>query len=176
MLKKYLKYQPPRQQETETLKSRVFPLKVKNFCPKLGKPKKLLYVSHRKRHPLTGEEHKPWYLWLDGRMDGHMTTCTQRATSHKCSILFSNNTLRPVKSYLGLLCSGLQPTLAFRVCFRATLEHVEDTRLRSIHFTLGLLLTRVQTHRIIMAWGDIRTLSITLTGLKYKFKDTWGLC
>lgn len=55
----------------------------------------------------------PWYLWLDGRMDDHMTTCTQRATSHKCSILFSNNTLRPVSSHSGLLCCGLWPTLAF---------------------------------------------------------------
>lgn len=55
----------------------------------------------------------PWYLWLDGRMDDHMTTCTQRATSHKCSILFSNNTLRPVPSHSGLLGSGLWPTLAF---------------------------------------------------------------
>lgn len=69
--------------------------------------------------PLTGETHRacvaelPWYLWLDGRMDDHMTTCTQRATSHKCSILFSNNTLRPVSSHFGPLCSGLWPTLAF---------------------------------------------------------------
>lgn len=65
-----------------------------------------------KRHWVCAAE-LPWYLWLDGRMDEHMTTCTQRATSHKCSILFSNNTLRPVSSHFGLLCSGLWPTLAF---------------------------------------------------------------
>lgn len=52
----------------------------------------------------------PWNLWLDGRMDDHMTTCTQRATSHKCSILFSNNTLRPVSSHFW---PALRPTLAF---------------------------------------------------------------
>lgn len=55
----------------------------------------------------------PRYLWLDGQMDDHMTTCTQRATSHKCSILFSNNTLRPVSSHFGLLGSGWWPTVAF---------------------------------------------------------------
>lgn len=59
----------------------------------------------------------PWYLWLDGRMDDHMTTCTQRATSHKCSILFSNNTLRPVyRPTLACFCSVFLffgPTLAF---------------------------------------------------------------
>lgn len=54
----------------------------------------------------------PWYLWLDGQMDDHMTTCTQRATSHKCSILFSNNTLPPVSSHFGLLGSGWWPTEA----------------------------------------------------------------
>lgn len=48
------------------------------------------------------------YLWLDGRMDGHMTTCTQRATSHKCSILFSNDTLQAcASSHFGPLGSGL---------------------------------------------------------------------
>lgn len=78
-------------------------------------PNRKLTVSGRKsgeRHRACGAE-LPWYLWLDGRMDDHMTTCTQRATSHKCSILFSNNTLRPVSSHFGLLCSGLWPTLAF---------------------------------------------------------------
>lgn len=58
----------------------------------------------------------------------HMTTCTQRATSHKCSILFSNNTLRPVSSHFGPLWSGLGANFGLRwICFRATLEHVEDT-------------------------------------------------
>lgn len=47
------------------------------------------------------------------QMDDHMTTCTQRATSHKCSILFSNNTLRPVSFHFGLLGSGWRPTEAF---------------------------------------------------------------
>lgn len=42
---------------------------------------------------------------LDGRMDGHMTTCTQRATSHKCSILFSNNTLVHMAAHFGLAWS-----------------------------------------------------------------------
>lgn len=61
-----------------------------------------------------------WYLWLDGRMDDHMTTCTQRATSHKCSILFSNNTLRPVSSHFGLLGSGWRPTEAFMSLLRSS--------------------------------------------------------
>lgn len=72
------------------------------------------FKSTDRRHKLSMcSRDLPWYLWLDGWMDDHMATCTQRATSHKCSILFSNNTLRPVTSHFGLLCSGLWPTSAF---------------------------------------------------------------
>lgn len=88
------------------------PHKIIDHVSQIGN--QLVQIHWRERETLNMcSRASPWYLWLDGRMDDHMTTCTQRATSHKCSILFSNNTLRPVPSHSGLLGSGLRPTLAF---------------------------------------------------------------
>lgn len=103
---------PQHRKKKQTKKTKQKPIKPKNY-----------HHQSRVLHRRLGEERggcgdrKPGgytehvreiqrYLWLDGRMDGHMTTCTQRATSHKCSILFSNDTLwARVSSHFGPLGS-----------------------------------------------------------------------